>query len=86
MDNTLKQSPCLIAAYLQGQCANGGESHHFTLVTFSNGLNVAVFSLGSLGPGYIYLPGDGNNACTCSTVTYSLIAACALCQGAGAGK
>lgn len=68
MNNTLHQSPCLIAAYLQGQCDNG------------------VFSVGSLDPGYIYVPGDGNNACTCSTVTYSVIAACALCQGAGAGN
>ena len=86
MNNTLGQSPCLIAAYLQGQCYNGGKSLRFTLVTLSNGLNVVVFSVGSLGPGFRYAPGDGNNACTCSTVTYSMIAACALCQGAGAGK
>ena len=86
MDNSLQQSPCLIAAYLQGQCDNGGEPHRFMLVTLSNGLNVVDFHLTGLGPGYVYLPGDGNNPCTCSTVTYSVVAACALCQGADAGK
>jgi len=86
MSNTLSQSPCLIAAYLQGQCENGGKSLRFTLATLSNGLNVVVSSVGSLVPGFIYAPGDGSNACTCSTVTYSMIAACSLCQGGDAGE
>jgi len=65
--NSLRQSPCMVAAWLGGVC-NGGD-----------------YNLPPLpGPEYYYLgpaPGYGN-ACACSSVFYSLISACSLCQSA----
>lgn len=64
MSNSKNQSPCLVAAYVESVC-------------FGN-----QFSVGSLDPGQEYSCPSGNNtnACTCNTVTYSLISACATCQ------
>ncbi|KAF8487545.1 hypothetical protein JB92DRAFT_1508378 [Gautieria morchelliformis] len=58
-------SPCLVAASLQAVCKAG------------------TFSIPALTPGLHYTgPLAGfSNACTCSTVTYSMVAACAACQG-----
>ncbi|KAI6128276.1 hypothetical protein EDD17DRAFT_846712 [Pisolithus thermaeus] len=64
MDNSKNQSPCLVAAYVESVC-------------FGNQFNVQ-----SLDPGNEYSCPSGNNAnaCTCNTVTYSLLSACAACQ------
>lgn len=63
--NSLNQSPCDIAASLAGVCAG------------------ATFTLQPLPPGFLYLGPDPANAnsCRCSTVYYSLLSACAACQG-----
>ncbi|KAG7447979.1 uncharacterized protein BT62DRAFT_746535 [Guyanagaster necrorhizus] len=63
-NNTLGQSPCLVAAYLVTACLNTSflvpalpESNHYAGPTTSQA-----------------------NLCECNTVTYSLISACADCQ------
>ncbi|KAF8337566.1 uncharacterized protein EI90DRAFT_2665094 [Cantharellus anzutake] len=61
--NTLSQSPCLVAAYLQNTC--------------SSGFNVP--SLDSLGV-QSYREPSVISRCGCSSVVYSLMAACAGCQ------
>lgn len=51
------------------------SSHHFS-----------AFDVGSLPSGYVYTGPDGsdnNDTCKCNTVTYSLLSACAACQGEG---
>jgi len=65
MNNDRNQNPCLVAAYAQGAC-NGGQ-----------------FSVASLPEGTHYTGPFANqvNACECSTVVYSLVSACGLCQG-----
>ncbi|KIM79221.1 hypothetical protein PILCRDRAFT_823813 [Piloderma croceum F 1598] len=70
MNNSINQSPCLVSAYLSAPCFGGV----YTVASISPGLNYYV-------PG-----GNGNDTCTCSTVTYSMVAACSLCQGALAGN
>ncbi|KAH9038682.1 hypothetical protein EDB83DRAFT_2318490 [Lactarius deliciosus] len=67
--NTIGQNSCSVAAYLLGTC-DGGE---FTLYPILNS------SFSYLGP-----PEDqGANLCFCNTVTYNLLSACSVCQGAG---
>ncbi|KAH9483714.1 hypothetical protein JR316_0003190 [Psilocybe cubensis] len=64
--NSLGQSPCDVAAALGGVCI--GTS----------------FQLGALSPGLIYLgptPAQANS-CRCSSVYYSLLSACSVCQDA----
>ncbi|KAH6918420.1 hypothetical protein BKA70DRAFT_1247150 [Coprinopsis sp. MPI-PUGE-AT-0042] len=58
-------SPCDVAAELAGVCA------------------ATTFTLEPLEPGFIYLgPTRTNvNACRCSSVYYSMLSACAECQG-----
>ncbi|RDB21554.1 hypothetical protein Hypma_011740 [Hypsizygus marmoreus] len=62
--NSLNQSPCVIASYLGGVCNNGQ-------------FNVPPLSVDRvyLGP----VPATANS-CRCSSVFYSLIAACSACQ------
>lgn len=64
MNNSRQQNPCLVAAYLQGAC-NGGD-----------------FTVDALQPSTHYTgPTQAQaNSCQCSSVTYSLISACAICQ------
>ncbi|KAH7913749.1 hypothetical protein BJ138DRAFT_1145429 [Hygrophoropsis aurantiaca] len=64
MNNSRKQNPCLVGAYLQGAC-NGG--------TFS------VNTIGSESE-YIGPTAALANGCQCSTVTYSMLMACSICQ------
>ncbi|KAF8602086.1 hypothetical protein BDV93DRAFT_509550 [Ceratobasidium sp. AG-I] len=66
-NNVKGQSPCLVAAYLQGQC-------------FPN----KQWNVTSLPPGTTYLAPSGNDAtgCACVSPVYSLMSACAACQGA----
>ncbi|KIK08218.1 hypothetical protein K443DRAFT_672712 [Laccaria amethystina LaAM-08-1] len=63
--NTLGQSPCTVASALAGVCVGG------------------QFTLAPLAPDYVYLgPSAANaNSCRCSSVYYSLLSACANCQG-----
>ncbi|KAF9562200.1 hypothetical protein CPC08DRAFT_706921 [Agrocybe pediades] len=63
--NTLNQSPCQIAGFLAGAC-NGGN-----------------FTLGQLPQGFAYIGPTQEQAtsCRCSTVFYSLLGACSVCQG-----
>ncbi|KDR73491.1 hypothetical protein GALMADRAFT_251199 [Galerina marginata CBS 339.88] len=62
--NTLNQSPCDVASSLAGVCIG------------------ADFTLAPLDPGFVYLgPQPANaNSCRCSSVYYSLLSACAVCQ------
>ncbi|KIM79222.1 hypothetical protein PILCRDRAFT_823815 [Piloderma croceum F 1598] len=68
MFNSLGQSPCLIAAWLEAPCFEW---------------NFQVY--GGDGTGPYGPPGGGNDSCTCSTITFSVIAACGLCQSSAAG-
>lgn len=63
--NSLNQSPCTVAAYLGGVCNSG----NFT---------VTPLSVGQLYSGPTL---DQANVCRCSSVFYSLVSACASCQG-----
>ncbi|KAF9053197.1 hypothetical protein BJ165DRAFT_1523917 [Panaeolus papilionaceus] len=70
--NTLGQSPCDLASTLGAICNNGDWS--------------VPSILQDNNPDWHYVdPGTDNstaNPCTCSTVLYSLMAACTYCQGA----
>ncbi|KAI9452880.1 hypothetical protein BJY52DRAFT_891820 [Lactarius psammicola] len=66
--NSLGQTPCAVAAYLQGVCNNGV----FTIPNLDPGNSYT----GPTGPG------DANDLCKCNTVVYSLMSACDACQGA----
>ncbi|KAI9443925.1 hypothetical protein H4582DRAFT_1917847 [Lactarius indigo] len=66
--NSLGQSPCAVAAHLQGACNNGV----FTIPNLEPGNSYT----GPTGPG------DENDLCKCNTVVYSLMSACDACQGA----
>jgi hypothetical protein len=79
-----------LLAHICGRHASE-EVNYFTspaALTLVNRLNFVVYTVASISPGLDYnVPaGHGNDSCTCSTVTYSVVAACALCQGALAGK
>ncbi|KAK0210847.1 hypothetical protein DFS33DRAFT_332575 [Desarmillaria ectypa] len=63
--NSLNQSPCTVAAYLGGVCNSG----NFTVTPLREGQLYAGPTL------------EQANSCRCSSVFYSLISACALCQG-----
>ncbi|PBK78253.1 hypothetical protein ARMSODRAFT_947129 [Armillaria solidipes] len=63
--NSLDQSPCTVAAYLGGVCNSG----NFTVTPLSDG---QLYS----GPTL-----EQANVCRCSSVFYSLVSACAFCQG-----
>lgn len=62
--NSLGQSPCVMTSWLGGVC------------------NAGSFNVPPLQTGLVYLgPSPGAaNGCRCSTVFYSVISACALCQ------
>ncbi|KAK0210851.1 hypothetical protein DFS33DRAFT_1270781 [Desarmillaria ectypa] len=62
--NSVSQSPCDVASSLLGVC-NGGS---YTLQSLPDLTHY-------IGPSV-----DGANPCQCSTVSYSLISACAACQ------
>ncbi|CAE7146132.1 unnamed protein product [Rhizoctonia solani] len=65
--NSKGQSPCLVAAYLQGQCYPNKQWN--------------VTSLPS-GAQYIAPTNQEATGCACSSPVYSLLSACAACQGA----
>ncbi|KAH7889385.1 hypothetical protein F5I97DRAFT_1843920 [Phlebopus sp. FC_14] len=64
MTNSKGQNPCLVSAYLQGACNDG------------------QFTVDALPPNTHYVGPDASeqNGCQCSTVTYSMISACGVCQ------
>ncbi|TFK30079.1 hypothetical protein FA15DRAFT_663423 [Coprinopsis marcescibilis] len=63
--NSRDQSPCFVATQLAGACVGGD------------------FRLPPLGEGFVYLGPNREvvNACRCSSVYYSVLSACAECQG-----
>ncbi|KAG8804401.1 hypothetical protein FRC16_008923 [Serendipita sp. 398] len=72
MNNSKGQSPCLVAAELQGQCSAGIWTVP-ALPHLPNGQRQA------------YNPPDASsrNICTCSWAVYNLMSACAACQDGG---
>ncbi|KIP05860.1 hypothetical protein PHLGIDRAFT_128640 [Phlebiopsis gigantea 11061_1 CR5-6] len=73
MDNQQGQSPCLVGAYMMSPCLV--EPSEAVVLGLVAGIDVNA-----------YLPPGGSNfytatTCMCSSVTYSLLAACGLCQG-----
>ncbi|KAG8822777.1 hypothetical protein FRC17_009466 [Serendipita sp. 399] len=71
MQNTAGQSPCLVAAYLQGACGSGQWT--VPLLPIINGQQQA------------YNPPNNvtRSLCTCAGAVYNLMSACAACQGGG---
>ena len=60
-----------------------------TALASADHMRTEAFNVDSLPPGGSYErpgQGPGDNSCMCSTVTYSLISACAICQGQIADK
>jgi len=80
MFNSLDQSPCDVGAALAGVCVGGGKWSN-TVQNTPSWLSID-FTLPPLHPGYVYLGPDASNAnsCRCSSVYYSLMAACSVCQ------
>lgn len=80
--NSRGQSPCLVASYLGGVCNEGGKSH--ILLCYKCYIqNDTDFDVSALLRGHFYqgpASTQANNSCMCSSVFYSLIAACAICQ------
>ncbi|THH17527.1 hypothetical protein EW146_g3301 [Bondarzewia mesenterica] len=64
--NSLNQTPCVVAAYLEAVC-NGGQYGISSLIPGNH-------YIGPNGP-------DNGDLCKCNTVSYSLISACDACQG-----
>ncbi|KIM87187.1 hypothetical protein PILCRDRAFT_303122 [Piloderma croceum F 1598] len=64
MNDSRNQSPCVVAAYMQGACTNG------------------EYIVQPLAPSYHYIGPTvkQDNPCQCSTVVYSLMSACGMCQ------
>ncbi|KAH8102721.1 hypothetical protein BXZ70DRAFT_1006622 [Cristinia sonorae] len=68
MSNSRGQNPCLVTAYLHGPC-------------LTDPARATVSRLSA--PGHFYIApksGRSDGRCRCSTVYYSLLAACAICQ------
>jgi hypothetical protein len=63
--NSLKQNPCLVAAYLLSPCSGGAYA-----------VPPLVENTHYLGPDTLL----SSNNCQCNTVTYSMLSACGLCQ------
>ncbi|KAI0696729.1 hypothetical protein BC835DRAFT_1414122 [Cytidiella melzeri] len=66
MTNSKGQSPCLVAAFLDSVCNADPASADIEALT--------------TGQHYV-LPTTAANDCYCNTVAYSLLGACAFCQG-----
>ncbi|KAJ1302864.1 hypothetical protein OPQ81_003166 [Rhizoctonia solani] len=70
-NNSKGQSPCLVAAYLQGQCYPNKQ------------WNVTALPSGAQ---YIAPTNQEATGCACSSPVYSLLSACAACQGGSYGS
>jgi len=66
-DNSLKQSPCLVAAYVNAPCNQG--NWFIPALNYTSHYAPPSSSDGTLSP------------CTCSWASYNLISACTDCQG-----
>ncbi|OCH92213.1 hypothetical protein OBBRIDRAFT_791448 [Obba rivulosa] len=66
LDNSLGQSSCLVAAYAMGACGSGDTWN--------------VPALNQIEGRYTGPTGSQANACTCNSVSYSLMSACNFCQ------
>ncbi|KAB5590035.1 hypothetical protein CTheo_6530 [Ceratobasidium theobromae] len=64
--NSKGQSPCLVAAYLQGACY---PDRHWNVTSLSPGTE------------YLAPSGNAATGCACSSPVYQLLSACAACQG-----
>ncbi|KAI0374881.1 hypothetical protein BV20DRAFT_986825 [Pilatotrama ljubarskyi] len=67
--NSLGQSPCLMAAYMQGACQPDGSA-------MVQALPDATFNYN--GPST-----ETTDVCMCSSIAYALFSACGFCQGSG---
>ncbi|KAI0362086.1 hypothetical protein OH77DRAFT_1416292 [Trametes cingulata] len=67
--NSLGQTPCLMAAYIQGACQPDGK--------------VMVQALPDAAFEYNGPAADAADACMCSSIAYALFSACGFCQGSG---
>jgi hypothetical protein len=86
--NSLGQSPCAVAAYLQSVCGHGGAANDLAISfpRFFHKDRRAVFTIPTLtSEGTVYTgptgPSDEDDLCKCNTVVYSLMSACGACQG-----
>ena len=88
MRNSLGQSPCIVAAYLQVACNNGSGSLCSTPLSTLLTLWQADWLVIALPNATHYTGPDQTkiNTCQCSTVTYSMISACGLCQNRDAER
>ena len=84
--NSLGQSPCVVAAALA--VCNGRRSESGLTVCWKWLMIAvyAVFKLPALPPDFVYYgpsnyTTEGDVDCICNTVFYSLLSACAYCQG-----
>jgi hypothetical protein len=76
--NSMGQDPCRVAAVLESPCIFYSQSA-FSCTTFSSSPRTAP-SLPALPLGGSYPPSN-DSSCKCSSVVYSLLSACAACQG-----
>ncbi|KAF9234485.1 hypothetical protein BU15DRAFT_52578 [Melanogaster broomeanus] len=83
--NSLRQSPCLVAAYLESQCINSLFQRVCIVIhnrTYIQGPTEIEVPAHPNGQPYIAPSGTRANRCECNTVVYSLVSACGACQGA----
>ena len=84
MDNSIGQNPCLIASWAIVPCPpSGTHISMFDYLSLSL-IGSSVWAIRVLNPNMPYDgPGPGSPAapCYCNTVFYSLLSACATCQG-----
>lgn len=82
--NSLSQSPCTVAGYLGSLCSLTGTRFPWNLCSSDSMCHVGKqVIVPPLTPGNHYLGPNvqnSNNACKCSSVFYSMLAACSICQ------
>ncbi|PPQ63071.1 hypothetical protein CVT24_005926 [Panaeolus cyanescens] len=81
--NNLRQTPCLVAAYLASSCGTRESSQAVTYISFISKLLSLATRVDSIPPGNHYVGPTFATAdvCKCSTVYYSMMSACGGCQG-----
>jgi len=88
MNNNLGQNPCLVGSYLVSECLPG-ECTPFRFFVGCSGMTNFLAAL-IIGPAYSHYTGpdspDAANDCMCSTVTYSMLGACGICQNVTAER
>ena len=88
MENSKHQNPCYVASSLSGACGNRKSPRNahcdkrLTTSILAFGAAPTVHALNSLDATDTYsLDLAAANDCSCSSVVYCLIEACAVCQG-----